>query len=515
VIQPWRGTAAQWVSLNPVLASGERGFETDTLKIKYGDGIRAWNSLPYFAPASSPDPSTTLLGNPITATELSKLAGIGSQTVISQLNGKAASGHDHAGVYSPVGHNHTGVYSPVGHDHSGVYSPVGHDHDSAYAVKSIEGDVAGKLDKSGGTMTGALVLSGAPTLDLHPATKLYVDSSISVGPTQYNAKSNVFGSTCELAGDDTGDDAVKNQTLWEAVANAGGGLIFYPKGVYRFSRALQDTGAGGSNTQCQIPLRDRTVPTIVIDCVGEVTPPTTLSEQPAPTGTTHSIIKSTLIGASGTASMIGGKPGEVGALNNVMLNLEKLVFRCPANPTLTAVDLSNQTGNYVVRVLIDDGISGEYLHSEPTTGTSYGIKLPPTNHSSFGKVEGLCVAGFYNGVLLGELTEGTILLSACKRGLVVPFAYHARILSLVGIFGCPEGIVVEGGGGGLLKIGLLDIQHENGFGQAWQDVGLKDIADASNVLHGTATWITVDAGVGNSHNLIKNGGTNFITTELA
>lgn len=36
----------------------------------------------------------------------------------------------------------------------------------------------GKLDKSGGTMTGALTLSGAPTADLHAATKKYVDDSI-------------------------------------------------------------------------------------------------------------------------------------------------------------------------------------------------------------------------------------------------------------------------------------------------------------------------------------------------
>lgn len=36
-------------------------------------------------------------------------------------------------------------------------------------------DIGGKLDKSGGTMTGALTLSGAPSSDLHAATKKYVD----------------------------------------------------------------------------------------------------------------------------------------------------------------------------------------------------------------------------------------------------------------------------------------------------------------------------------------------------
>lgn len=44
-----RGTAAAWTSANPVLALGEPGLETDTRKLKYGDGATAWNSLAYAA----------------------------------------------------------------------------------------------------------------------------------------------------------------------------------------------------------------------------------------------------------------------------------------------------------------------------------------------------------------------------------------------------------------------------------------------------------------------------------
>lgn len=47
-MQQRRGTAAQWTSANPILAEGEIGFETDTNKFKFGDGITAWSSLlPY------------------------------------------------------------------------------------------------------------------------------------------------------------------------------------------------------------------------------------------------------------------------------------------------------------------------------------------------------------------------------------------------------------------------------------------------------------------------------------
>ena len=43
-----RGTAAAWTSADPTLTEGEIGFETDTNKIKIGDGTTAWTALAYF-----------------------------------------------------------------------------------------------------------------------------------------------------------------------------------------------------------------------------------------------------------------------------------------------------------------------------------------------------------------------------------------------------------------------------------------------------------------------------------
>ncbi len=45
LIQVRRDTAANWTSKNPTLAAGEIAFETDTKKVKIGDGSTAWNSL--------------------------------------------------------------------------------------------------------------------------------------------------------------------------------------------------------------------------------------------------------------------------------------------------------------------------------------------------------------------------------------------------------------------------------------------------------------------------------------
>jgi hypothetical protein len=42
-----RDTAANWTANNPILALGEPGLDTDNNAVKYGDGVTAWNSLPY------------------------------------------------------------------------------------------------------------------------------------------------------------------------------------------------------------------------------------------------------------------------------------------------------------------------------------------------------------------------------------------------------------------------------------------------------------------------------------
>lgn len=47
-IQLRRDVAAQWTSVNPILAEGEVGIEKDTKKLKVGNGSDAWTSLAYF-----------------------------------------------------------------------------------------------------------------------------------------------------------------------------------------------------------------------------------------------------------------------------------------------------------------------------------------------------------------------------------------------------------------------------------------------------------------------------------
>jgi energy-converting hydrogenase Eha subunit B len=120
-MQQRRGTAAQWTSANPVLVAGEIGFETDTNKFKIGDDSTTWSNLPYF-------------------TTLDDIVD-GAPGLLDTLNELAAA---------------------IGDDEN--------------FVTTITSSVAEKLPLAGGTMTGDIVLAGAPTENLHPATKNYVDT---------------------------------------------------------------------------------------------------------------------------------------------------------------------------------------------------------------------------------------------------------------------------------------------------------------------------------------------------
>lgn len=46
-LQLKNGTKANWASINPVLAKGELGLESDTAHFKFGDGVNAWTDLAY------------------------------------------------------------------------------------------------------------------------------------------------------------------------------------------------------------------------------------------------------------------------------------------------------------------------------------------------------------------------------------------------------------------------------------------------------------------------------------
>jgi len=57
-----RDTAARWASVNPVLAQGELGLETDTGKYKFGNGASTWSALSYYNQFTDADKAAIVSG---------------------------------------------------------------------------------------------------------------------------------------------------------------------------------------------------------------------------------------------------------------------------------------------------------------------------------------------------------------------------------------------------------------------------------------------------------------------
>jgi hypothetical protein len=63
-IQLRRGLAIEWEIVNPILAQAELASESDTGRFKLGDGIRAWNDLPYSSGPPGPQGPQGIQGPP-------------------------------------------------------------------------------------------------------------------------------------------------------------------------------------------------------------------------------------------------------------------------------------------------------------------------------------------------------------------------------------------------------------------------------------------------------------------
>lgn len=61
-MQQKRGSSSQWASSTLILLAGEIGFDTDTNKMKVGNGVDVWNDLEYVVGSETND-ATASFGN--------------------------------------------------------------------------------------------------------------------------------------------------------------------------------------------------------------------------------------------------------------------------------------------------------------------------------------------------------------------------------------------------------------------------------------------------------------------
>jgi hypothetical protein len=127
LIQLRKGTSSQWSSSNPVLASGEPGYDVTGKVLKIGDGITAWNSLSGISSSnggggsSNYDPANVdITGGSINGTSIGlSTAGTGNFSSLS-ITGIPVSISGHSHISSQITNFNSSVSGLV----NGIYAPL-------------------------------------------------------------------------------------------------------------------------------------------------------------------------------------------------------------------------------------------------------------------------------------------------------------------------------------------------------------------------------------------------------
>src|SRR5678815_5882413 len=90
-----RDTSANWSDKNPVLAAGEPAVETDTDKVKVGDGFTPWNTLPFLTGVNGASAYEVAVANGFVGDEAAWLASLVGADAVSYTHLRAHETPEH------------------------------------------------------------------------------------------------------------------------------------------------------------------------------------------------------------------------------------------------------------------------------------------------------------------------------------------------------------------------------------------------------------------------------------
>lgn len=215
-IQVRRGVAADWTSVNPILAAGEMGVETDTNKFKFGNGTGAWSTLAYAASDSAAigEISQDAINTALTmGSGLTKTYNDGANTITISVDSAVVATRSYvdaavAGLSSSV----DAAYVPEA-DKGVAFGVASLDANGLVPIAQIsDSSVRSKLSGTAGISYNAS--TGVIGADTTIATRTYVDNAVS---GLVNGAPGALDTINELAAA-IGNDANYATTLTSALA---------------------------------------------------------------------------------------------------------------------------------------------------------------------------------------------------------------------------------------------------------------------------------------------------------
>jgi len=261
VIQFKRGDAFEWESINPVLESAEPGYELDTGKFKFGDGVTAWNDLPYAEGSSGgsgsgptgPRGATGPTGSQGVAGATGPTGTSGSQGSTGPTGPNGSTGN--TGPTGPTGANGaTGAQGPTGAQ--GATGPIG--------ANGAQG-ATGPTGTTGSTgPTGATGLTGAtgPTGITGATGPSVTGPTGAAGQTGAGGALGYYGSfydtTTQNISSTTTAYLVSINSTYETngvVNNTTGRMTFQHAGTYSITISIQFVNTNNSVQNCNFWVR--------------------------------------------------------------------------------------------------------------------------------------------------------------------------------------------------------------------------------------------------------------------
>lgn len=214
------GTSAQFTTANKTLLAGEFAYETDSGLIKVGDGVTAWNSLPYFTGGVAIVQSVA--GKTGVVILVKADVGLGNVDNTSDLNKPVSTAQAAAdaavAAFSVQRGNHTGtqVASTISDFTTEVDARITAQKGNANGLAELDGTGKLKSSQIPPSLIGSVVYQS--TWD---ASSNSPSLTSSVGTKGFYYKVNVAGST-NLDGINDwkiGDWAIFNGLVWEKIDN--------------------------------------------------------------------------------------------------------------------------------------------------------------------------------------------------------------------------------------------------------------------------------------------------------
>jgi len=324
-------------------------------------------------------------------------------------------------------------------------------------------------------------------------------------------------------GDGSTDDTSAIQTTINTAFAAGGGVVYFPNGIYIIGGNLI-TSLDSVNPNCQlyIPLvlesNIGTAP--VIKFLGETPPNFNVSGLIAWAENNKGVVLKSIITGSGTnPSVIGSSYSTTtfGNFNYTQLEIENISIRVKSKsgathiaPTVGGINAGNIELFSATNLRIDS--ESENFNGAQPTNVVTGIIMPYINNNAWSYLNRVSIENMNIGISVSEHTNGqNVAIWSCVKGLNIESSNHLSSFDHILIAWCNYNIYVPNSVSPIpvLKINNFVIEdYNNSYGIKWY-VNTNDIYDSSDLLRGEAKFLKVISNVGKVNSLSCVGSRNF------